>query len=108
MDPARPGEILDRLAAMLRGNPHLASRTLQWLADMEESEDMAADPLNIRVSPEVIERMDALIEFLATLPNVGVQPTITRSTVHRLALVRGLEVLEAERAAAERPRGRKK
>jgi hypothetical protein len=108
MDPARPGDILDRLAAMLRGNPNLAARSLRWLAEQEENDRMPAEPLNIRVSQEVIDRMDALQDFVATLPNAGLQPTITRSTVHRLALLRGLDALEAERAAAEKGRSRRR
>ena len=52
--------------------------------------------VGLRVAPDILKRADKLLPKLAgdrTLATVG---RITRSTVLKLALVRGLDVLEAE------------
>ncbi|MBN4054915.1 hypothetical protein JYT15_00240 [Acidimicrobium ferrooxidans] len=65
---------------------------------------MSKIPLNIRLDESMVERMDKLIPWLEAQPNIAALASVTRSTVHRLALVRGLELLEAEAGAKKRSR----
>jgi hypothetical protein len=56
-------------------------------------------PISLRLPDAWLKRADALIEFLSEArPGMAV----TRSDALRVALARGLEVLEAERDAASR------
>jgi len=63
---------------------------------------MSKIPLNIRLDESMVERLDALIPWLESQPNIAALSSVTRSTVHRLALVRGLDLLEAEAVAKKR------
>lgn len=61
--------------------------------------------LNLRLSSDLVQRADRLVDRLAADPRVaalvGTKPS--RSAVLRLAIVRGLEVLEAEHPAPPTP-----
>jgi hypothetical protein len=52
--------------------------------------------LSVRVSPEVLKRADRLIPKIGRDPSVTTIGNVTRSTVVKLALTRGLEALEQE------------
>ena len=102
---------LDRLDALLQQNPHLAERTMRYLAgDLPDGDDTMPRkkgqhmvPLNIRLTDDLIERMDNLIEYGEGLHHVAAGGLVTRSTVHRLVVLAGLEALEAQ--AAGRAKG---
>lgn len=52
--------------------------------------------LNLRASAEDVDRLDRLATLLSVTPGVE----ITRSSAARAAILRGLDALEAELAAA--------
>lgn len=59
----------------------------------------AREPLNavnLRLPKHMIDRADALRAFAERAPELAVLPSVSRSDVLRLALLRGLEHLEAE------------
>lgn len=51
---------------------------------------------SLRLPVELLERADALIPVMASWPEVGAHGRVSRSTVIRIALLRGLASLEAE------------
>jgi len=59
----------------------------------------------VRLSQEVLDRADALIEKVESLPEFAVT-RVTRSAVLRLAILRGLELLEEETKATKADTGR--
>ena len=58
--------------------------------------DTAASQIALRVSPDMEQRVDALLPKLAKDATLSAVGRVTRSTVLKLALSRGLEVLERE------------
>ena len=56
----------------------------------------------IRVPEELVERADALVEAIAADPELSAFGRVTRSSVLRLALLRGLATLEEEHPLRER------
>jgi hypothetical protein len=60
-------------------------------------------PTSVRLPKDVVRRLDALVPKLERVPTIAALGPLTRSKVLRLALARGLEVLEAEHG---RKRGR--
>ena len=52
--------------------------------------------LSVRVSPEMLKRADRLIPKLGRDTAVSTIGNVTRSTVVKLALLRGLDALERE------------
>ncbi len=53
-------------------------------------------PVSIKLAPEVLGRADALGPHVQADPSLGPLLRDSRSTVLRLAILRGLEVLEQE------------
>lgn len=53
-------------------------------------------PISFRVPPEALRRADALTPRIARNRTVAALGGVTRSTVLKLALMRGLDVLEQE------------
>lgn len=112
VDLARARAAEERLAELLAEKPHLAERTAAMLAgdlpcpdldDEEEPEPMprprgAKEQLTIRLPAGHIERLDALAPKVADAPELAMADGVTRSDVVRLAVLRGLEQLEAEYA----------
>ncbi len=59
----------------------------------------AREPLNavnLRLPKHMLERAEALRKCVVHAPELAILPNVTRSDVLRLALLRGLEYLEAE------------
>lgn len=107
VDLARVRVALAELDAALLAHPDtrplppgaLASdRALSRLGTLEERPMPAMEvQLNIRIPADLAERLDAVIPILEAAPLLraaGIRPT--RSTVLRMALEKGLPVLEAE------------
>jgi len=57
----------------------------------------AGETTSIRLETGILERADALVEWLAGDARVAAHGAVKRTTVLRLALLRGLEALERER-----------
>ena len=57
---------------------------------------VAGPLLSVRVSPDLLKRADRLVTKVGRDSAVNTIGRVTRSTVVKLALVRGLEALEAE------------
>jgi hypothetical protein len=53
-------------------------------------------PTSVRLPREFLTRLDALVPKLEKVPTVAALGPLTRSKVLRLALARGIEVLETE------------
>lgn len=53
-------------------------------------------PTSVRLPREFVKRLDALVPRLEKVPTFAALGPLTRSKVLRLALARGIEVLEAE------------
>lgn len=56
----------------------------------------------VRLPREVLKRLDAMAALLDADPAVGAMGPVSRSAVLRLALVRGLDALEAEHKSRRR------
>ncbi len=92
---------LDGAATALLARPGVAARTAAALAGILPSPDLEIPMVkmkstSLRLSPEQEARADALIPAFAADPNLSAFGEITRSTVLRVALHRGLLALEAE------------
>jgi hypothetical protein len=59
--------------------------------------------LTIPLSPELLERSEALCDYVRTRPDYAPTGHATRAAVIRLALAKGLDVLEREAAKRGRP-----
>lgn len=53
-------------------------------------------PTSVRLPRDIVKRLDALVPRLQRVPAIAALGTLTRSKALRLALVRGVETLEAE------------
>jgi hypothetical protein len=94
-----------RLERLLAEKPHLRERTAAMLASELPCPDLekpmpppTQTPLNLRVPPALLARAEALVPVAGAAPELGTLPSVTRADVLRLALLRGLAVLEAELA----------
>ena len=63
---------------------------------------MASEHQTLRLQPALLARAEALVPLLADDTRLAGLGTVTRSTVLRVALARGLDALEAEYGAAPR------
>lgn len=101
--------LLDALAAQLRADPTLAERTMAMLAgDLacpapENSNVRDEIPTSVRLPADLVKRLDALIPKLERVPALAALGALTRSKVLRLALVRGVDALEAEHSKRRVP-----
>lgn len=113
-DLDRIREAEEGIEAILREHPEIRERTAKFLAgepSKEEMEDllmrpkiespMGKRPLQLRLPDDIMKRIDALTDILAKDPNFKAMGTMTRSTALRLAILRGLDVLEQERGKIE-------
>ena len=53
-------------------------------------------PTSVRLPRDFVKRLDALVPRLEKVPTLAALGPLTRSKALRLALARGIEVLEAE------------
>ena len=102
---------LAELRALLARNPRLASKTGAMLAgelpcpDLERTmSDEQGPTLHMRVTQEIFNRTDALIPEMQKDATWRAAPTLSRSTVLRLALLEGLAALELKYRAPKRKR----
>ena len=107
---------VDELGELLSGRPDLAERTRAMLAgelpcpdldNLEEPMGTNDAAVNLRLPSTALDRAEAMVEALAADPMLRAAGRgVSRSTVLRLAVLRGLDSLEAE-LAARRKGGRK-
>ncbi len=102
---------LAELRALLDGNPRLAERTAAVLSGrleapgLEESKMTAAEEqVSIRVPEGTQARAEALVSALEPTPEFRLV-RCTKSAILRLAILRGLELLEQEHPKAAKRRG---
>ncbi len=108
IDRARAKAAEERIATILREHPEVAERTARMLAhepstaalegEMSEPETLEM-PTVIKLPKSLLARADALKAKVAGNPEFQAIGRITRNAILRLAMVRGLEVLEEEYAA---------
>ena len=105
VDLARVRAAEERLAELVAANPQLAARTAAMLAgdlacpdlDQEDRPKMTTTKTTtLRLPPDLVTRADALVPQAGRAAELGTMTRITRSDVLRLALLRGLAVLERE------------
>jgi predicted transcriptional regulator len=97
-----------RLDELARKYPKLVSRNLEtasaaegWLETLNEERMKYDTQLGIRVSEELIQRLDELAEKLEkATPGVGV----TRTTAARVAIEAGLQLLHPVKRPWEKPK----
>jgi len=94
-------EHLDALRALLDGNPELRERTTAMLAgelpcpDLEEP--MTERPLeSVRLPGDMMARAEALIPAMQKDPELTAFGNVNKSSVVRLALHKGLTLLEEQ------------
>lgn len=102
------GALRDLRAALsgIRGrHPHLTGPpgpddVAAWEQTLTEAEAAmtAKEPITLRLAPDMLARLDRLAERLASDPAAAALGRANRQAAARLALVRGLDVLEAEAA----------
>jgi hypothetical protein len=86
---------LDVLARILRdASPTQRERFRAWLAD-QEAEEMNEKAITLRLPADLLERADELVPIVAAYEDFQAM-RVSRSTVLRLALLRGLAALEHE------------
>jgi len=90
---------LAELRGLLDSDPALAERFRDWLTEEEDMEK----PTTLRLPEDLLERADALVPAIASAGEYQAV-RISRSTVLRLALLRGLVALEAEYPAKRKRR----
>jgi hypothetical protein len=96
----RIAALLHGIAARCAANPALADRTAAFLSEELESMQQR-QPTSVRLPEPLIERLDALAAKLNADPERGMERVFKRSDAFRLALIRGIEAMEAE--LSERP-----
>lgn len=113
LDMARIQAAEARIAEVLNLHPEIRQRTAAWLASEPTTEEMEVlivgdeekpnmQTLGIRIDQTTIDRADALQSFVATKPELRAMGRVSRASILRLAMLRGLEVLEADKAKAEK------
>lgn len=98
-----------RIRKILKDHPEVAERTAAFFADEPSTEEIKGlmtdekyeEPIQVRLPKNVLARVDAFAERLKKDPELEIVGRITRSSVLRLAILRGLEVLEKDRPATE-------
>lgn len=87
--------LLHGIAARCVDDPDLADRTAAFLS--EELKPMQQrHPISIRLPEPLVERLDVLAERLNADPKRSLERNFKRSDAFRLALIRGIEAMEAE------------
>jgi hypothetical protein len=109
LDLGRARAAEEWVAERLRQRPELATRTAQFLAgnpSVETMETLMVEPFEkptqLRLSRDVHERAEALVQVLAEDPELRALGRMSKTAVLRLAVLHGLEVLE------QRARGKAK
>jgi hypothetical protein len=87
-----------RLKELLTAHPEIMERTFAALNE-EIPMGRIEQSLTIRVDASMVEQMDELVPVVAAMPEFAVVGRITRSTVARLAIMKGLEVLREQSKA---------
>jgi hypothetical protein len=92
-----------RMAEQLRCRPDLAERTAAFLAGDPPPRAMEAlmsdkleHPTVIRLPDSILTRADALKPWLSRTPEIQMMGRLTRNAVLRLAILKGLEILEQQ------------
>ena len=92
----RVSAILESISEVLARCPDVIERTARYFAGELEEGAMVKEQTTIMLDAEMLERAEALVEAVARIPTVAIGGRVTRSTVIRLALLRGMDVLEQE------------
>lgn len=93
---------LDKLDDLMDRNPSLWDRSMAVLAgklacpDLEKENTTMDQPISMRLPTEVLERLDALLQYAEKDPEITIFQKPTRSSMLRLAVLRGVEVLEKQ------------
>lgn len=101
MTPADVRAAEERIAEVLTNHPEAAERTAAFLEREPTMEELMAaqrfdKPTPLRLDQEILERADALIPSVGKRPEFQAIGRVTRASVLRLAILRGLAELEAE------------
>ncbi len=111
VDLAAVAEAKADLRRLLADNPRLRERTARFFAGDPTEEELAAlaasseevrpvparDPMQsvtLRLPAALVDRAEALVPRVGRLPELATLPSVTRSDVYRVALLRGLAALE--------------
>jgi hypothetical protein len=95
-------ESLDKIEKTLRENPDLLERTSDYFAGRLKGEPLTEQEktkdnrkaVNLRVDQEILERAEQLIPKIKADPELSALGRISTSSVIRLAILKGLEILE--------------
>jgi len=97
VDLARERRIRGNLAELrrlLEGNPRRAERVSVWLAE-QEAEEMSEKPTTLRLPQDLLDQADRLARVIGSTGDFATV-RVTRSSVIRLALLRGFDALREE------------
>jgi len=98
VDLARERRIRENLAELRRildENPERAARLAAWLAEEETEEMKNEEAITLRLPAELLEQADALVPIIGATGDFQAM-RVSRSTVIRLALIRGVAALRDE------------
>lgn len=95
--------IIDSIAAKCNADPALAARTHAMLHGELPTMSEQPNPLSIRLPAPLINRLDDLTAKINASPR-ALERRFKRTDTLREALVRGIQVIEAELAKEQRPR----
>ena len=87
---------LDRLTEITGADRDLDMRTRAWLAEQATEDTMAQEvSVTLRLAPELLDRAERLVSKLEGQGPLAAT-RVSRSTVIRLAMLRGLDAIERE------------
>lgn len=108
VDLARVRGAIEEIRAAVREHPEIATRTGRFLAgDLPSSPDQErptmarTSPPLARLTDELYRRARRLQPYLRRLPELATMERISLAFTIRLALLRGIELLEAQAMTAE-------
>ena len=108
VDLGRVRAAIDEIRATVREHPDIAARTGRFLAadlptlpDQERLTMARTSPPLARLTDELYRRARRLRPYLRRLPELATMERISVAFTIRLALLRGLEQLEAQAMTAE-------
>lgn len=119
VDLPRARRARDALDALLQNNPALAERTARWARGelpgptvedlMGRPKQITEGQVQVRLPGDLLARAEALVPVLtAAVPDLRAWGPVSRAAVIRVALLRGLDALEAEHGKPARRRGAKR
>lgn len=101
-----------KIAEVLRLHPGIQERTAAFFSEEPNQEQIEGfilsdenenkiHTLGIRLDQATLDRADSLQDFVASRPELRAMGRVSRAAVLRLAILKGLDVIESDKIKAE-------